>query len=188
MQWRELFAPLLRDDGIAAVSAVDRDGRIVASSLAGVCGLQAQRRTAAPQLAQVFAGRTQFIRPFAADSRLVAAQPFLGQRPLAWVETPVRDSAGHVVAALGFASYVDRDFESILSSSRPGDTGEAYAFDESGTLLSEVRDTRGLRSTGVLPKGGHGGVSPPIARPGDGTRSWHRPSRSRLPSGRSRDR
>ena len=39
------------------------------------------------------------------------------------------------------------------STARPGDTGEAYAFDESGTLLSEVRDTRGLRSAGVLPEG-----------------------------------
>ena len=97
----------------------------------------------APQLAQVFAGRTQFIRPYAADSRLVAAQPFLGTRPLAWVETPVRDATGNVVAALGFATYVDRDFESILSAARPGETGEAYAFDETGTLLSEIpRRTR----------------------------------------------
>ena len=59
---------------------------------------------------QVFGGRTQFIRPFAADPlQLVAAQPFLGTRPLAWVETPVRDAAGTVVAALGFAIYVDTD-------------------------------------------------------------------------------
>jgi serine/threonine-protein kinase len=151
--WRELFAPLLRDEGVAAVNAVDRNGRIIASTLADVCGLQTQPRVVAPQLAQVFAGRTQFIRPFAADSRLVAAQPFLGRRPLAWIETPVRNAQGNIVAALGFASYVDRDFESILSTARPGDTGEAYAFDESGTLLSEVRDTRGLRRAGVLPEG-----------------------------------
>ena len=107
----------------------------------------------APQLAQVFAGRTQFIRPYAADPRLVAAQPFLGTRPLAWVETPVRDASGSVVAALGFATYVDRDFESILSAARPGETGEAYAFDESGTLLSEIRDVRGLHRAGILPAG-----------------------------------
>ena len=111
---------LLRDENIAAVNAVDRDGRIIASSLPEICGLHAQPRTMAPQLAQVFAGRTHFIRPYVADSRLVAAQPFLGTRPLAWIETPVRDAAGNVVAALGFASYVDRDFESILSAARPG--------------------------------------------------------------------
>ncbi len=151
-KWRELFAPLLRDEAVVAVNAVDRNGRIFASTLAGVCGLQAQPRNVAPQLAQVFAGHTQFIRPFAADTRLVAAQPFLGKRPLAWIETPVR-SQGNVIAAVGFATYVDRNFESILSSARPGDTGEAYAFDESGTLLSEVRDTRGLRNAGLLPAG-----------------------------------
>jgi len=152
-EWQTLFVPLVRDDNIAAVNAVDRDGRIIASTLPEACGLQAQPRAIAPQLAQVFGGRTQFIRPYAADARLVAAQPFLGSRPLAWVETPARDAIGNVVAALGFASYVDRDFESILSAARPGDTGEAYAFDETGTLLSEVRDVRGLHDAGTLPQG-----------------------------------
>ena len=107
----------------------------------------------APQLKQVFAGRTQFIRPYAADAGLVAALPFLGSRPLAWVETPIRDDSGNVVAALGIATYVDRDFESILTAARPGETGEAYAFDETGTLLSEIRDVRGLRASGMLPAG-----------------------------------
>ena len=151
-EWRAVVEPLLRDAGVAAVNVVDRDGHIVASTLPDICGLQAQPRAMAPQLAQVFGGRTQFIRPYAADARLVAAQPFLGARPLAWIETPVRDASGAVVAALGFASYVDRDFEAILSSARPGDTGEAYAFDETGTLLSEVRDTRGLVDAGALPR------------------------------------
>jgi eukaryotic-like serine/threonine-protein kinase len=150
-EWRAQFAPLVRDDNVAAVNAVDRDGRIIASSLPEICGLQAQPRLMAPQLKQVFAGRTQFIRPYAADAGLVAALPFLGSRPLAWVETPIRDDSGNVVAALGVATYVDRDFESILTAARPGETGEAYAFDETGTLLSEIRDVRGLQSSGVLP-------------------------------------
>lgn len=80
-EWQTLFVPLVRDDNIAAVNAVDRDGRIIASTLPEACGLQAQPRAIAPQLAQVFGGRTQFIRPYAADARLVAAQPFLGSRP-----------------------------------------------------------------------------------------------------------
>ena len=147
------MAPLLRDEGIAAVNAVDREGRIIASSLAEICGLRAQPRAMAPQLAQVFAGHTQFIRPYAADLQLVAAQPFLGAHPLAWIETPVRDNEGTAVAVLGFATYVDRDFEGILSEARPGRTGEAYAFDESGTLLSEVRAVQGLHRAGILPAG-----------------------------------
>ncbi|MCC7327500.1 MAG: serine/threonine protein kinase [Burkholderiales bacterium] len=152
-EWRALFVPLLKFENVAAVNTVDRNGRIIASTLPEICGLRAQQRTMAPQLAQVFAGHTQFIRPFAADSQLVAAQPFLGTRPLAWVETPSRDASGNVVAAIGFASYVDRDFEAILSAARPGETGEAYAFDETGTLLSEVRDLRGLHRAGLLPEG-----------------------------------
>jgi serine/threonine-protein kinase len=162
-EWRGLVAPLLRDEDVVAANAVDRSGRIVASTLDGTCGLTAQPRSAAPQLAQVFEGRTQFIRPFAADSRLVAAQPFLGARPLAWVETPVQDATGAAIAALGVAIYVDSSFESILAAARPGETGEAYAFDESGILLSEIRSTRGLRSAGLLPSDGTGSAAFRIA-------------------------
>lgn len=158
-EWRRLLATLLRDEGIVAVNAVDRRGRIIASTLDGACGLVARTRTAAPQLAQVFEGRTQFIRPFAADPELVAAQPFLGHRPLAWVETPVRDKNGSVSVALGFATYVDKDFEGILAAARPGETGEAYAFDENGTLLSEIRTTDGLRAAGLLPPGENGSAA-----------------------------
>jgi len=151
-QWRARVSAMMQAESAAAANAVDRKGLIIASTIAESCGAEAQPRILAPQLAQVFAGRTQFIRPFATDPRLVAAQPFLGARPLAWIETPVRDAAGNVVAALGIASYVDRDFESILSAARPGETGEAYAFDESGTLLSEIRDLRGLQRAGMLPE------------------------------------
>jgi serine/threonine-protein kinase len=158
-EWRAVVAPLLRDEGVVAANAVDRSGRIVASTLEGTCGLVAQARSRAPQLAEVFAGRTQFVRPFAADPQLVAAQPYLGTRPLAWVETPVQDAAGAVVAVLGVATFVDTSFESILAAARPGDTGEAYAFDENGTLLSEVRSIRGLRSAGLLPAGDAGGAA-----------------------------
>ena len=190
-QWRaHVRRRSCRRESVAAVNAVDRKGRIIASTMPEICGPQAQPRIMAPQLAQVFAGRTQFIRPFAADPRLVAAQPFLGARPLAWVETPVRDAAGNVVAALGIATYVDRDFESILSAARPGETGEAYAFDETGTLLSEIRDVRGLQRRGHAARrrreraafASQGARSGPRARRVDATR---RPAR---PNGRSRGR
>ncbi len=148
--WRRQLEPVLRDEGVVAVNAVDRDGRVIASTLDDVCGLRVQPRIAAPQLGTVFGGRTQFIRPYAADPQLVAAQPFLGARPLAWVETPVRDATGTVVTALGFAIYVDSAFEGVLTAARPGETGEAYAFDDNGVLLSEIRSTVGMRSAGII--------------------------------------
>ena len=54
--WRDAFALLLRDEGVVAVNAVDRDGRIFASTLTDVCGLHAQPRTVAPQMARCSAG------------------------------------------------------------------------------------------------------------------------------------
>jgi len=147
-QWRELVRPFAELEGLAAINAIDRSGRIVASTLDGTCGQSAQARISAPRLAEVLAGRTQFIRPFAQDPLLVAAPPFLRDRPLAWVEAPVHDDQGTVIAALGFARFIDSEFQAILAARRTGSTDDAYAFDERGIFLSEPRFTDRMNGQG----------------------------------------
>jgi serine/threonine-protein kinase len=60
-------------------------------------------------------------------------------RPVTWIETPVRDASGEIIASLGFAEYADGQFARILLAGRTGETGEAYAFDRRGRLLSPGR-------------------------------------------------
>jgi hypothetical protein len=64
---------------------------------------------------------------------------------------PVRDDAGEVIAVLGFAVDPAGDFSQILGVARPGSTGETYAFDAEGTLVSHSRFEDELRAIGLLP-------------------------------------
>jgi serine/threonine-protein kinase len=66
----------------------------------------------------------------------------------------LRDADGRIVAALELGSYADARFTSILSLAWLGDaatTIDAYAFDETGLLLTRSRYLALLRSRGVLP-------------------------------------
>jgi serine/threonine-protein kinase len=89
-----------------------------------------------PLLAPVFAGTTRFVRPFKDSERVAGAARLREGPPFAWIQAPVRDSAGSVVAALGVAEPVGAVFASILQAARPGETGEAFAFDERGAILT----------------------------------------------------
>jgi serine/threonine-protein kinase len=146
----EALAPALRAEHVAAVNAVDPGGRIIATQFqphAGrMLGPEMQER-----LKDVFRGETRFVAPFPESARVEGAQAVALRRPVAWVVAPVRGGDGRVIAALGFAKNAHERFAGILTAARPGATGEAYAFDASGTLLSESRFLRELQGAGLLP-------------------------------------
>ena len=57
-----------------------------------------------------------------------------------------------IIAALGFGEYADGRFAQILAAGSTGDTGEAYAFDRSGQLLSPGRFGSGATPLAALSK------------------------------------
>ncbi|MDP6737365.1 MAG: PAS domain S-box protein, partial [Nitrospinaceae bacterium] len=67
-----------------------------------------------------------------------------------FVVTPVFDDEGEVIAGLAFRLDPSTDFTRILQLGRSGETGETYAFNTSGTLLSESRFDRELRTAGLI--------------------------------------
>ena len=56
-----------------------------------------------------------------------------------FVAAPVRTGGAESTAVLAFHVPVARDFTRVLSVARLGKTGETYAFDREGRLLSESR-------------------------------------------------
>ena len=52
---------------------------------------------------------------------------------------------------LGLRIRPDEDFVRILQIARPGETGETYAFDKDGLMLSESRFTKDLMRIGLVP-------------------------------------
>ena len=136
----EQLALALEEQGAVAFNAIDRSRRVVASRFREYCGLQVAPRAFERELAPVFKGETRFVRPYPEKERfqwLPDKRPL--ERPVTWFETPVRDAAGDIVASLGFGEYADGQFARILLAGRTGETGEAYAFDRRGTLLSQPR-------------------------------------------------
>jgi len=131
---------VLEEQGAVTFNAIDRSRRIIASRFPEYCGRRLTDAAFERDLAPVFAGETRFVRPLEQHERMESApaRPLL-ERPVTWVETPVRDASGAIVAALAFGEYADGEFAAILTAARNGDTGEAYAFDRDGRLLSPGR-------------------------------------------------
>ena len=66
---------------------------------------------------------------------------------------PVRDEAGSVLAALVFTINPDQDFTQILSITLAGVSGDTYAFDGKGFLISASRFENQLKAIGILADG-----------------------------------
>ena len=133
-----VIRPLLRDVGDATFNIADREGRLAATRFAGYCGLELSPEFRA-RLAPVFEGEARFVRPFRDEARVAGATRLRDGPAFAWVVAPVRDGGGRIVAALGIAQPVNAVFASILQAARPGETGETYAFDEHGAMLTAER-------------------------------------------------
>ncbi|HEX4350599.1 MAG TPA: serine/threonine protein kinase, partial [Verrucomicrobiae bacterium] len=73
-----------------------------------------------------------------------------GDVTLMQVAAPVRDRQDHIVGALALIIDPEKEFSRILSVARSGDTGETYAFDESGLMISRSRFDDQLKELGLL--------------------------------------
>jgi PAS domain S-box-containing protein len=102
-------------------------------------------------LERVFEGETLISHPLISDVPLlnIYSGRIVEGEPTMFVVTPVFDDEGGIVAALGFRLDPAIDFTRILQLGRTGQTGETYAFNSKGTLLSESRFDRELRMAGL---------------------------------------
>ncbi|TAK44724.1 MAG: serine/threonine protein kinase [Betaproteobacteria bacterium] len=128
--------PLLREIGDATFNLISRGGRLIATRFVEYCGLRLNAERFLPLLEPVFAGESRFLRPFNDADRVAAPARLRRGPPFAWIATPVRDAGERVIAVLSIAEPADAVFASILQAARPGESGDAYAYDEHGAILS----------------------------------------------------
>lgn len=88
------------------------------------------------------------IHPFNRRTQANAARR-RGDVTLMQVAAPVRDR-GHIVGALALIIDPDKEFSRILSVARYGKSGETYAFDETGLMISHSRFDEQLKQLGLL--------------------------------------
>ena len=73
-----------------------------------------------------------------------------GDATMMQVAAPVRDSDGVIIGALALIINPDKEFSHILSVERWGASGETYAFDQTGLLISHSRFDEQLKQLGLL--------------------------------------
>lgn len=96
-------------------------------------------------LQRALAGRCSISRPFARELDQNAEGPTM------FVAAPVRSADGTVVAVLGLRMKPEAEFSRIFSVARMGETGEAYAFDQRGVMLTASRFDGDLKRLGLIP-------------------------------------
>jgi len=103
-------------------------------------------------LPEVLAGNATVSHPFPSVIVLTdaAGRASVGV-PTMYAAAPVMDADGKVVAALGFRLKPETDFTRILSVATMGESGETYAVNRDGLLLSESRFDGDLKKIGLIP-------------------------------------
>jgi len=99
-----------------------------------------------------------FIRR-ALGGQATVSRPFYWQRPATnqvegptmFSASPIRDGEGRVVAVLALRMDPQEDFSRILGVARMGETGDAYAFDSRGIMLTASRFDDDLKRLGLIP-------------------------------------
>ena len=89
----------------------------------------------------VFAGTSCFVPPIRLQE---------GSSPTMLLAAAVRGAQGNVIAILAELRDPTQTFSSLCQLGRIGTTGETYAFDASGNMLSESRFNDELQSVGLI--------------------------------------
>lgn len=112
---------------------------------------------------QVFSGRSVFVPPIRSDIVLGDGKV----PPTMFFAVPVYNQNQEVIAVLTKRVNFEGAFSTILSAGFIGRTGQTYAVDRSGLLLSNVRFEGQLRSIGLLDENQHSSLQIRIADPGE---------------------
>jgi tRNA A-37 threonylcarbamoyl transferase component Bud32 len=140
--------PLLEAQDYLEYVVVSPDKRILAATDPRMVGL----KTARPY--DLFLNR-------ALDGQLAASRPFARQAnpnqqaegPTMFVAAPVKSTNGVIIAVLCLRMKPEKEFSSIFSVASMGQTGESFAFDRSGLMLTATRFDPELKTLGLIPPG-----------------------------------
>lgn len=136
--------------GYVGFMVLDPQGLQIAALLDDAVG---KRLNAAAQetLFHTFQGEVLVTRPYISSIPLPDETGILRDHsPTMLVAAPVKDLEGIVVAVLAFRLRPEKQFAQALESGRPGESGETYAFDKQGLLLSDSRFNDDLRQIGLI--------------------------------------
>jgi diguanylate cyclase (GGDEF)-like protein len=116
---------------------------------------------------RLFQGHVTFVPTIKSDVPLRDSQGRLVEEmPTIFVGSPVRNENGEIIAVFVLRMDPYIHFIRITQLGRIGQSGETYAFDKQGRLISESRFDQKLRRIGLVKPGGRGILQIRIEDPG----------------------
>jgi len=148
---RSYLAPMARAQGYIDFVITGTGGLVLAAGVDAAIGNPSVTRHY-QFLLPALGGDVMVSRPFRAEIPLPdeTGQMSWG-RPTMFAAAPVYDADDTIIAAVGLRIRPEVDFTRILHVARPGETGETYAFDANGLMVSQSRFDSDLRRIGLLP-------------------------------------
>jgi eukaryotic-like serine/threonine-protein kinase len=148
---QKTLAPAMSSHDYVNYFVTDKSKKIVSSTSAILVGQQD-----VPEfgefLARTLEGETVVCAPFAG---VVMEETESGRMrmglPTMYVSAPVRDASFQVIGALALQIRPEREFTRVLQLGRIGESGETYAFNKSGVMVSNSRFDEDLILLGLLP-------------------------------------
>ncbi|MDC0336161.1 transporter substrate-binding domain-containing protein [Pseudodesulfovibrio sp.] len=123
-------------------------------------------------LDQVFQGKTIFIPPIKVENDH-EGEHGKGVLSLVSMVAPIKGVDGQVIGALILNYDANEDYQRIISLGRVGSSGETYAFDKNGSLVTESRFNDLLQEMGLVEEGQAGMLHLRIADPGGNLLEGH---------------
>lgn len=153
---REYFQPILENYGDLGIFIIAPDYISLASmrdANVGTINLIAENRP--DLLERVFRGETLLIPPIFSDVPLPdsSGNSLRSNLPTMFVASPIRDEDDQIIAILTLRIDPSTDFSRIISLGRLVNTGETYAFDAYGFMMSDCRFPDDLVNIGLLEEG-----------------------------------
>ena len=149
---RKELAPALSTHDYFGYIVADKSGTILSSDVVELIGLAKGPADVEQLVARVFDGETVVTPPMPARTLMKdETGQFRSGVPTMWVCAPVRDASFQPIAILGLRIRPEREFTRILQLGRFGHTGETYAFDKNGRMVSNSRFDDSLVLLGLIP-------------------------------------
>ena len=150
-QFSKLLAPSLSAHDYTGFVLFDRNGKVVTASESELVGRD-DIRSYKDWQAKVVDGNPTVSRPFlSVASILDSTGETRTDVPTMLVAAPVRDNNFQVVAVLALRIRPEKEFTRILQLGRIGESGETYAFDKRGLMISNSRFDEDLILLGLIP-------------------------------------
>jgi hypothetical protein len=144
---RDVMTPVVSRQENAGFFVVDTTGLVIARIVDERVGTRLTEGVA-DVAAQALAGHRAFLPP--------TVRQHFASTPMAFLFVPVREPSGAIIAALAFRIRPEQ-MAGVLNASSLGRTGDTYAVDAAGRMVTDTRFPEEVAKLGLLPAeaGGH---------------------------------